>query len=62
MPVCKCDNRGRKINDVQGDWCWLKRSPCKLQSGLITRTTITWERCERDGKELIDCNGKKEII
>ena len=56
-PVCKCDSRGRQIEEKLGDWCWLERSPCLLLTGSKTPSNWAWVRCESNGAINIDCSG-----
>ena len=57
-PVCKCDSRGRQINQLTKiNWCWLEFSPCKLLDGRKTTSDSRWVRCEKEGAKNIDCPG-----
>lgn len=45
---CECDERGVFYNDKEGDWCWLKNTPCYLHDGTVA-TDWTWARCYDQG-------------
>ena len=60
MPICQCDSRGTQINDYDGDWCWLKESPCELLTATIVNVSFTWVPCENKyGANQIECKGKR---
>ena len=63
VPNCKCDNRGTQINDWNGDWCWLKETPCELLTATILDTSYEWIRCENYyGVDQIECEGNKIFV
>ena len=51
---CECDNKGRwnKERDGEGDWCWLKESPC-IMNGEEVEWTMA--RCKGSGIQRVDC-------
>ena len=60
MPGCQCDSRGTQINDYDGDWCWLKESPCQLLTATVVDVSFTWVPCENKyGVNQIECKGNK---
>ena len=54
---CKCDSKGKQIDQPNGDWCWLEKSPCRLLTGNIVPSSWTWVKCEHNGAMQIDCPG-----
>jgi len=52
---CECDNRGKQINQQDGDWCWLKKSPCRLLTGDKAPSDYEWVRCVHNGTTQINC-------
>ena len=55
---CTCDRRGKQ----NGGWCWLEKSPCRLLTGNMAPSNITWVTCEHNGAMLIDCPGNKIFV
>ena len=54
---CKCDDLGKQIDQVNGDWCWLEKSPCRLLTGNIVPSNWEWVDCEYNGAMQINCPG-----
>ena len=59
---CKCDSKGKQINQQDGDWCWLEKNPCKLKTGEVTPSNWEWVRCEHNGTVQIDCPGNTVFV
>ena len=58
VPICKCDDRGMKINHAKGNWCFLETSPCVRLTNEITPINWTWVRCNNhNGNPQVDCEG-----
>ena len=58
MPICQCDNRGTQIDDYDGDWCYLRETPCELLTATVVNVSFTWVPCEnRYGLNQIECKG-----
>ena len=55
-PVCQCDDRGKQVNNKDGDWCWFRTTPCKLLTNTIAPSDWTWARCVHNGVKQIECD------
>ena len=47
--------RGTHLNPVEGDWCWLLKTPCTMLNGIVTRHE--WLRCDYEGSHQASCDG-----
>ena len=57
-PLCECDNRGRKINENYGDWCYLNERPCKLLTGDVVDwnwARCVWKKSTDEHIQLVEC-------
>jgi len=60
VPECTCDDRGTQEDSKDGDWCWLKETPCLKRNGSPVSDSYTWLRCEHNGEIQVNCPGPEK--